>query len=387
MNLDKYLNNLNNGWDFSKEKTNSYTHSIHPYPAKFIPQIPRKAIIKFTKEGENVLDIFCGSGTTLVEANLLNRNSYGIDVNPIAILIAKTKTLKLNQKEFNEIEKWIKESRPIILSDLNKYKKINEYGNNEKLFIPDFYNRDHWFEKHVSKELAILLYYINKIDNMKLELLLKCALSSIVVRVSNQDSDTRYSAINKKQIGEGDTVNIFFYKLKGIIRAIKDYTKHSTGCEVKLLHDDSRIFFPELKEQINLIVTSPPYLNTYDYHKYHRQRMHWLNLDFNYARVNELGGHDKYTKKNSNPETFFSNMKEVFKNTYKYLKSAGIIMIITGDAIIRGKLIDVPSRYEDLLKEIGYSKIEKTFRNININKKSFNRNQRIKKENILIYKK
>ena len=67
--------------------TTYLTHGIHSYPAKFIPHIPRYIIKNYTKPKEVVLDQFCGSGTALVEANLLGRNAYGIDINPLSKLM------------------------------------------------------------------------------------------------------------------------------------------------------------------------------------------------------------------------------------------------------------------------------------------------------------
>ena len=55
-------------FDFTDSKTKYLTHGLHPYPAKFIPQIPDILIRELTSEGDTVADVFCGSGTTLVEA-------------------------------------------------------------------------------------------------------------------------------------------------------------------------------------------------------------------------------------------------------------------------------------------------------------------------------
>ena len=70
INLNNYVRKSLNSidWDFNDAPVNSGIHSIHPYPAKFIPQIPRK-LIEFFHSGDTsiVLDPFCGSGTTLIE--------------------------------------------------------------------------------------------------------------------------------------------------------------------------------------------------------------------------------------------------------------------------------------------------------------------------------
>src|SRR5437868_4039724 len=85
-------------WDFADARTGDGPHGIHPYPAKFIPQIPR-ALIELYHPGDNspVLDPFCGSGTTLVEACAAKIPSVGIDLNPLATLVAKVKTTPMGR--------------------------------------------------------------------------------------------------------------------------------------------------------------------------------------------------------------------------------------------------------------------------------------------------
>ena len=83
-------------WDFATANTAYLTHGLHPYPAKFIPQIPNALIQELSSVGETVGDIFCGSGTTLLEALQLKRHAVGIDANPLATLITKAKTTPLS---------------------------------------------------------------------------------------------------------------------------------------------------------------------------------------------------------------------------------------------------------------------------------------------------
>lgn len=68
-------------FDFNGEDTLYLTHSFHPYPAKFPPQLPRNLLAQFAQPGEQVLDPFCGSGTTLVEARLQGLHSVGVHIN------------------------------------------------------------------------------------------------------------------------------------------------------------------------------------------------------------------------------------------------------------------------------------------------------------------
>lgn len=66
------------------EKGDWATHDAK-YRGNWSPYIPRNLLLRYTKEGDTVLDQFAGGGTTLVEAKLLNRNIIGIDINPAAI--------------------------------------------------------------------------------------------------------------------------------------------------------------------------------------------------------------------------------------------------------------------------------------------------------------
>ena len=74
-------------WSFSDAETGFLTHGLHPYPAKFIPQIPGYCIRLLSAPGELVLDPFGGSGTTALEAIRLGRRALSIDANPVGTLI------------------------------------------------------------------------------------------------------------------------------------------------------------------------------------------------------------------------------------------------------------------------------------------------------------
>jgi len=80
-------------WSFTDRRNGHAVEAIHPYPAKFIPDIPRALLSALhVPNGTAVLDLFCGSGTTLTEAQRLGLPSVGIDLNPIACLISRVKT-------------------------------------------------------------------------------------------------------------------------------------------------------------------------------------------------------------------------------------------------------------------------------------------------------
>ena len=89
-------------FSISGEGVGEFTHGIFKYPCKFIPHIPRWFLNAYGSERTielGVLDPFMGSGTSLVESNLLGYSAYGIDVDPLSKLLSKVKTTPFSQKE------------------------------------------------------------------------------------------------------------------------------------------------------------------------------------------------------------------------------------------------------------------------------------------------
>ena len=128
-------------WNFLNV-TQDALSNIHPYPARFIPDIPR-ALISVLGCEENcvVLDPFCGSGTTLIEAQRAGYEAVGVDLNPIACLISRVKTNRLPQ-EFLTI------SNQVYENSKNIYDGCVE--------IPVIPNLDHWFKPDIQKALSSL---------------------------------------------------------------------------------------------------------------------------------------------------------------------------------------------------------------------------------------
>ena len=210
--------------------TTYLTHNFHSYPAKFIPQIPKSIIKALSVEGDIILDPFCGCGTTLIEANLLNRNSIGVDLNPIASLVSKAKTTPLSDSQLNQI--------PVILEKMEN--DIFHFYNNENslnIKIPDFKNRDHWFQKNVLYELAIIKSRIVELRDASLKIFLLTAFSSIIVAVSNQESDTRFAAVDKN-IPEKKCFEVFAKKVQSMIPRIKEFTQKSSRMTTQIFTGD-----------------------------------------------------------------------------------------------------------------------------------------------------
>src|SRR3989304_493871 len=124
-------------FDFNGENTSYLSHSLHPYPAKFPPQLPKKILEDYAIKGQTVLDPFCGSGTTLVEARIFGVNAIGVDVNGLSVLLSQVKATSLSEKQFTIIE-----SEVANIEDLTFKCKFN---GRPKFSIKKIEGQDHWF--------------------------------------------------------------------------------------------------------------------------------------------------------------------------------------------------------------------------------------------------
>ena len=144
-------------------------HNIALYPCKFIPQLPRWAINKYSKEGDTILDPFSGGGTTLIEARKLNRNVVGFDYNPYAVLLGKVKS-DLYKREVLD----------------NKLKNLIENFLNEEsdIALPEFRGVDFWFNKDVLRALSVIKKHVNGIKEKSIKDFFRVVFSMVVRKSS-----------------------------------------------------------------------------------------------------------------------------------------------------------------------------------------------------------
>ena len=378
-------------WDFSSAKTAYLTHNLHPYPAKFIPQIPNALIQEMSSPGETVADIFCGSGTTLLEALHLQRRAIGIDASPLAVLISRAKTTPLSDADFEELvdhygecKQLLARAAPPAENMLWKGRPFRSEGWRPSPEVCQF-----WFVPHVVEELAELRVMVERVRSKAAQTLCKVAFSAIIVRVSKQDSDTRYVR-REKDVRPADTVRLYLTQLDTATRAVRemaDVIKDGHSCHV-LAAD--LLETPETAP-FDLVVTSPPYPNAYSYHLYHRTRLIWLGYDPETLKRAEIGSHRKYSTRGRNratPETFRVEFETIFRWIRHRLRDRRHACFVIGDSTIQGERIDNASLLADAGAKFGFREVARIQRAIAPTRKAFNpKIGRIKSEKILILQK
>lgn len=383
------LNNLKDvNWDFADEKTNYVTHGVHPYPAKFIPQIPYRIIQELSKNGDTVGDIFCGSGTTLAESIMLGRNAVGVDANPLACMITRAKTTGISSEQAVILQALADKAQ--AMSKSLSCNNLPDYQNGQ-IFSSDAWRPEYdklafWFPEHVIEELAEIRRWCFDLPDEATRDLGKTAFSSIIVSVSRQDSDTRYVR-REKNIQPGDTFKRFSRALdRSLKQALNLTALVHPGCS-SLVVEGNLLDAPNIPV-LDLMVCSPPYPNAYSYHLYHMTRMVWLGMDQPKFKREEIGSHRKYSSKGKNAatvETFKGEFTKILFWLSAHLKQGGFACFIVGDSTLKGQRINNADLISNAGREAGFIEVLRLSRNMQSSKKSFNPTiGKIKTEDILI---
>jgi len=374
-------------WDFVTAKTDYLTHGLHPYPAKYIPQIPNALIQELSSVEETVADVFCGSGTTLVEALTLKRHAVGVDASPLACLISRAKTARLTALEVEGLRSLAEKASTFAgtLSDLGKGSLL-DVGSYVSAAPRPSGDIDFWFDAFVAEELAEVLSWCRSQETEAARTVAYAAFSSIVVNVSKQDSDTRYVR-RAKNVKAGDTLRKFACALESAIHGVMEFGELAEPRFRCTVINSSILGRPDIG-LIDAMVCSPPYPNAWSYHLYHRTRMLWLGMDQPKFKAEEIGSHRKYSRKvptHEKVDVFRNEMRTMFDWLRNCLRRGRYAAFVIGHSIIDGQLVNNADLLASIGEESGFKEVSRINRNIKATKKAFNPNiGKIRQEQILI---
>jgi len=359
-----------------------HTHGIFKYPCKFIPHIPRWFISKYSNsltKDYGILDPFMGSGTSLVESSLLGFKSYGVDIDPLSKLLSKVKTTKLTLDEISILKKSISDIRARIKLKV-PVKKLASYK-------PKFKNIEYWFSSQAIIDLTLLKYLIteqfNENKSQKILDVLQVTLASIIRKASlaDEQSPKPYisSRIIKKRI---DIFSLFLSNAEKNIISISAFSKSTKIKQTKIVGYDARKIEKKgiAKQQIHLAITSPPYINAFDYVRSLKLENYWLfdisdkeisdlqdlqigtekislrtgkiikfNIDLLDESIKKIELLDK--KRAFIVSAFFESMNSNLASVYNLLIKDGYYCIVVGNSVIRGINISTSDFLIELAKK------------------------------------
>jgi len=357
---------INMDWTFaeySRKDTGKWTHDYHRYPAKFIPQLVEKLIDEYiTTKNAHINDPFFGCGTTIVTAISRGFEASGTDINRIAYLITKVKSkpiepeyLENKIKQFLSIIKEVKKDQPTL------------FNHKIKPFIPEKHidRINYWFSKENKVKLGKILRVIYEEDDKAIRDFLLVAFSNILKNCSiwlqRSTKPTRdfkkkpanpYNAL-KRQLSKMERGNKAFYD--AVPQKIRDNLDDYLNIKIA-----DAVNQPVSCDSVDLIVSSSPYVTSYEYADLHQLSTIWLDLTENLAEyrkefigtaykryngekpkseiaeeiVNKM--YKKSQKTTKEIEAFFIDMEKVFDESFRILKPGGRCCFVIGNTKLKG---------------------------------------------------
>lgn len=325
------------------EPVDLLTHNFHTYPARLHPMLCRRVLERFARPGDHVLDPFCGGGTTVLEALVRGCRAIGTDINPIALRITKTRTLRWPDIQ---IDAFIAEAEAI--SDANfqdARRKVREpLGDAARA-------QAEWYDPHVLLELQSLYAKIDAMEIQPFFELAQMVFSSLLVKVSKQISDSRID-VTPRQVGRGSTSRIFGKKARELAEQLKVLARTipPNTPEPLLLQADAREI-PGQDESVDLVLTSPPYVGTYDYSSHQDRRFSWLQEDNTFAQDHEIGARSTA----DSPRRQWEEDESLYLSEIaRVLVPGGRLFLMVGDGVLDGEPWWVERETLRTAEEVGF---------------------------------
>lgn len=388
---------LSNGSSFNNQVHFQYAYQIpvqrwFPYREGYSIKLVN-AFIKELNISRNIFDPFAGSGTTLLASRTNDLNSFGMDVNPISVLVAKV-----------ENEQYNKEDLRVFEEEINNTKKL---GKSLEEFKTPFELAGKVFNHDILQSLLQLKYHIKKINNDKVKNLHFLAWLSIIENVSNikkEGNGIKYKNRKRtphgyisidKEIWEKQNfpVDKFNFVKNNILRQLEiilnDLRFNYGKCEKKpkIFNSSCLDFDKFFTDEIELTFFSPPYCNCFDYFEIHKVDL-WLG-DFiankrEFRKLRNTGfrsntnslDHKTTIYKNENLENlislfdttklwnnkipnivrgYFDDMYTLLSKLYQQTTKKGFVGIVVGNSAYSGVIIPTDVLIVEIAKEIGFS--------------------------------
>jgi DNA modification methylase len=416
---EKLLSVLLSGLDFQNGYEEHLSHKLHSFPAKFPPQLPQKFITELTREGEIVLDPMMGSGTTILEAHLAGRRAIGLDIDPLALLLARVKVKPLNKSLLYSLGLEVLDSANKSINKKQAWLQIKL----EKRFDPktrEFI--DYWFRSDTQLELMALLTAVEAVQDNDYREFLYVVFSSVIITKSGGVSlalDLAHTRPHRAKVVVSKTGEVLFGEeaansnipnikiLTKILRSpIEEFGKRFRQNLRGVIESSHNSFLPHFlsgdaqaltlaDSSVDLIVTSPPYAsNAIDYMRAHKFSLVWLGHSIDslmQRRKTYIGSDgtfdglapelpdsisaviaqisDKSAAKGRALHRYYSEMFTVLQEMYRVLKPGKSAIVVVGSSTLAGHDARIQHGLVDIGKHLGFEVPKVGVRQLDRNKR------------------
>lgn len=254
-------------------------HPVHPFPARMAPEIVSD-ILAGADRSLRVLDPMMGSGTVLALAQNMKHRAVGVDVDPLAALIAGVWTSPVNPKSVRQRAKEIL-ARATNAPTLAGAKTYPVSANPEtKKFIR------YWFDASARRELLALSQFIARTRDLVIRNVLWCAFSRLII--AKKGASRALDLVHSRPHRFFDACPIspfgaFLQSVEFVLANVPEKHGRGNGPKAAISLGDARRLRVK-SSSIDLILTSPPYLNAIDYMRCSKFSLVWMGYKIDELR-------------------------------------------------------------------------------------------------------
>jgi hypothetical protein len=350
--------------------------SVHPFPARMAPSIAMEEMSNI--DGPiKVLDPMMGSGTVLALARLNGHKAIGFDIDPLAVMISKTWTESCDVAATREIAEVTLEVAQALMRTIEDTEAYPAHADEEtRQFI------DYWFDIDARRELTALSGTISSLDDNSAQRVLWCALSRLIIAKKFGVSlamDLSHSRPHK--VFDRAPVRPFEKFIASVDKVLQSVVSEQTlnrGPAPSLKVGDARNL-PLQDDSIDLVITSPPYLNAIDYIRCSKFSLVWMGYsikDLRRLRAESVGTEvssnaptndreieriitalrvrSKLTPKNRGIlAQYIYDMRSSIRETSRVMRPGGKAVYVVGENTIRNTYIRTALIIRHLAKDAG----------------------------------
>ena len=368
-------------WNFSND-IEATMHGIHAYPAKFPSFIAKKAFDYAKVEGvniEKVADIFCGCGTVALEAKMHNKDFWGCDINPVATLIAKVKSESYNIETVRKNFLHIKDTYLETKVDETVYESANE-------------RLKYWFTQSSYIQLLRLKNAIEKsVEDGKYLDAFYCLFSSILKASSKWLTKSIKPQVdpNKKEITVWDA---FVQQYNKFVKSVEQLSNND-GLNPSIIIKNENFLEATDMPDVDLIISSPPYVTSYEYADLHQLSSLWLGYadDYRHLRCGTIGSlynskdyainmetlnfvgkqivtdliaTQRATAKVRSVARYYADIQQAIKKCSQMLNNGGMVLFVVGDTEYKSVKVKNSEHLIQSLIDEGFTDIKAAKRRI-----------------------
>jgi len=369
--------------DLTARQTGYGPHCYHRYPAKFIPQVAARLIAQHSAPGEVVLDPFMGSGTTLVEALVQGRRARGTDINPAALVASRAKTTAISPIKLRAALGDF-DAKLSTIADERRGRWL--FGLPDPLLPANQERLDWWFPRPQQRRLGIILAWIEAVGDPSVRDFLRCVFSHVLKTASYWLMKSSKPTRDKAKLARGvrNPVRPLRQHIRKMERANLEFwnalPQRSRGRSRRAADvrpADARKL-PWRPGTVDLVVTSPPYVTSYEYADLHELTSLWLGelADLAATKDQFIGSaaarnraqaeahsdigreivatlRERSQAKAEEARQYFLDMEHCFAEMHRVLKPGGTVCNVIGNTSLKGVEILNAEVHAELMAHVG----------------------------------